>query len=61
MTDARCWRPGCHHTRDEHTHYRAGTDCGPCGPCGCPRFRRWPRLSDLWWVVSTAWATLRAY
>jgi hypothetical protein len=30
----RCVR--CHHERDAHEHYRAGTDCGLCD---CERFR----------------------
>lgn len=29
----------CGHSRDQHTHYRAGTDCGSCGRLDCPAFK----------------------
>jgi hypothetical protein len=33
----------CSHDRDQHTHYRAGSDCGKPG-CGCRQFGRTPGL-----------------
>lgn len=34
----------CRHTRDDHRHYRAGSDCALCE---CPRWSPWNPVSRL--------------
>jgi hypothetical protein len=39
-----CW---CGHSREDHRHYRGGSDCGTCGDSVCPRFNG-ERLKARW-------------
>lgn len=40
-TEPKCaW---CHHDRENHLHYRAGTDCGVCGCRVYSHPSLWPR------------------
>src|SRR5215203_8457 len=44
MTDPRCWREGCAHGLDVHTHHRYGSDCSLCG---CRAFKKAPLRQRL--------------